>query len=46
MRHTIPRATQSWTADSDHKLIQSVERYGTENWHLGMVFRIRPVFDD
>ncbi|GJE84916.1 snRNA-activating protein complex subunit 4 [Phanerochaete sordida] len=34
MRHAIPRKVHVWTAESDQRLLEMVDVYGTENWLL------------
>lgn len=34
MRHTIARRTHVWDAESDRRLVEAVQKYGTESWSL------------
>ncbi|OCH93548.1 hypothetical protein OBBRIDRAFT_885384 [Obba rivulosa] len=34
MRHAITRRTHFWTPEADHKLMQAVKVYGSDNWSL------------
>ncbi|KAI0003031.1 Homeodomain-like protein [Russula compacta] len=34
MRHAITRKTHVWDAESDRRLIEAVQKYGTESWFL------------
>lgn len=35
MRHAVYRRLHVWDADSDNRLRNVVETYGTDNWTLG-----------
>lgn len=35
MRHAFNRKSHSWTLESDARLLEAVEIYGTDNWNLG-----------
>lgn len=35
MRHAITRKIHVWDAESDRRLIEAVQKYGTESWFLG-----------
>lgn len=40
MRHTIARRTHVWDAESDRRLVEAVQKYGTESWSLGILISI------
>jgi len=40
MRHTIARKTHVWDAESDRRLVEAVQKYGTESWSLGILIYI------
>ena len=37
MRHTITRKMHAWDAESDRRLVEAVQKYGNENWLLGIL---------
>jgi hypothetical protein len=48
MRNTIARKTHVWDAESDRRLAEAVQKYGTESWSLGILTYIsmRTVIDE
>ena len=41
MRHGIPRQRHTWNMEADDKLHDAVQRYGINNWSLGLY---KPIF--
>ncbi|EGO01660.1 hypothetical protein SERLA73DRAFT_158888 [Serpula lacrymans var. lacrymans S7.3] len=39
MKHAITRKIHVWDSQSDKRLMEAMDRYGTENWHLTIVAR-------